>query len=121
MEEQVRQHNEKRTAAVSETSTANEDSKKIDDTPYEVTLDDDFLTALECGMPPDSGMVWSYLNLCLIFMNCLYCKSRHTVFCLILYLLNKIALEIFSRQFNELSIFVKLSMSDRFNCMDIDS
>lgn len=60
MEEQVRQHNAKKTEAISESDLidhADEKTKKNEDDSYEVTLDDDFLTALEYGMPPASGMV----------------------------------------------------------------
>lgn len=55
----MRQHNEKKAAAISETVGA-EDKRKENDESYEVTLDDDFLTALEYGMPPASGMVCEF-------------------------------------------------------------
>lgn len=56
-EEQIRQHNEKRGVAVSGTDAIDGSQKKDEDDSYEVTLDDDFLTALEYGMPPASGLV----------------------------------------------------------------
>lgn len=56
LEEQVRQHKKKHAAFLSEDKS----KKKVDgddEDAYDVTLDEDFLTALEYGMPPASGMV----------------------------------------------------------------
>lgn len=56
LEEQVRQHNKKRAAAATVSEVSSAEAKKNDDNSYDVTLDDDFITALEYGMPPASGM-----------------------------------------------------------------
>ncbi|KAH7655846.1 lysyl-tRNA synthetase class II protein [Dioscorea alata] len=54
-EEQIKQHDKKRASLVSRSKSI-EDKGEVDDYSYEVSLDEDFITSLEYGMPPASGM-----------------------------------------------------------------
>lgn len=63
LEEQLMQHNLKKQAP------ADDKENKSEDDSYEVTLDEDFVTALEYGMPPASGMGLGIDRLVMLLTN----------------------------------------------------
>jgi hypothetical protein len=74
-EDQIKQHNAKRDSLESKLSEEKAKAKNNDDDDdcsYEVTLDEDFITSLEYGMPPASGMVYcfNFCSYCTFVLEC---------------------------------------------------